>query len=74
MTAVEVVRQNYVLGSVRSTGACYSSHKVKMRHGERACDCLVPPGSHAELVDRKMMDEGAADRWAAIGFPLVAVG
>jgi hypothetical protein len=33
----------------------------------------VLPGSHAGLVDMKMIGEGAAGRWAAIGFPLVAV-
>lgn len=46
---------------------------VKLRQGAWTYSCSVPPGSHAELVDRKMIDEGAAaDRWVAIGCPVVA--
>lgn len=65
-----VQRQNCVLRSV-CLEACYSLHKVKTEQGVRTCNCSVPSGSHAELVDRTMIGEGAADRWAAIGSPLV---
>jgi hypothetical protein len=47
---------------------------VKLKQGAWTHSCSVPPGSHAELVDRKMIDEGAAaaDCLVAIGCPVAA--
>jgi hypothetical protein len=46
---------------------------VKMGQGAWTYSCFVPLGSHAELVDRKMIDEGAAvEHWVAIDCPAVA--